>query len=427
MAFGRAAVVSTMKDVDSRIESWVRWHCSLGFERLYIFVDDAHDTELQRRARAAGGDKVIFFIRGSPALQDGWARQASWRGMGRDADKDIQIRQLLNAQFAFELASIEGLNWLLHIDSDELFLCRPERSVTAHFARLASEGCEAFVYCNLEAVPEMDALPSDDPFLQLDLFKVSESRVPPEAMRALEDWRSRNRAGKFFLYYENGKSACRVDTGGRWIPVSVHQCLPRRKPMDGGDWDDERLLTACWTNDPRNDGVRHVLHEQSCILHYPVWDAAALWRKYALHGNFPDELVSGATHKGGLAWGDCFHTECRDVFVAHRADDDGARGAIRDLFRHAAMAKGGPSELAEQIRVGALQRIPDARELLQGLAAASMARRELHPAPSRPPPVWTAGQQRRIVPWQSDADYAVERVDWRGPKRASPTAKSTPA
>lgn len=31
-------------------------------------------------------------------------------------------------------------------------------------------------------------------------------------------------------------------------------------------------------------------------------------------------------------------------------------------------------------------------------------------------PVWTAGMQQRITPWQTSADYAVERLSWRGPR-----------
>ena len=50
------------------------------------------------------------------------------------------------------------------------------------------------------------------------LFKLAESRVPsaadPHALAALEEWRTRTNARKFFLYYESGKSACRVDTDG---------------------------------------------------------------------------------------------------------------------------------------------------------------------------------------------------------------------
>ena len=55
---------------------------------------------------------------------------------------------------------------------------------------------------------------TSDPFVSLEVFKQCEARVDwravPEAARALEQWRARSHAGKLFLYYENGKCACRV-------------------------------------------------------------------------------------------------------------------------------------------------------------------------------------------------------------------------
>lgn len=114
-SLGRAAVCSTMKDVQHRITSWVQWHLHLGFERLYIFFDDANETESVRLAQAAGGGAVIVLTRGSEYLTTAWKRQPSWTGMGHDADKDVQIRQLLNAQLAMELARSAQLTWLLHM------------------------------------------------------------------------------------------------------------------------------------------------------------------------------------------------------------------------------------------------------------------------------------------------------------------------
>ena len=428
-ATGRAAVASTMKDVGPRIDSWVRWHRHLGFARIYIFFDASDEVESANIAKAAGGEAVVkVFMRDDPSLLDGWRRQASWKALQADVDRDVQIRQLLSAQFAMELAKSEGLEWLLHIDSDELFLPQPmgatANAATEHFARLAAAGCECFIYHNHEAVPETRTLPGDaDPFQALSLFKLSASRVArgmssddAATEGAIESWRSRNLAKTYFLYYENGKCACRVDTDGLWVPVSVHQCLPRRPSQEETSiWDRERLKSAGWTNDARNSGLRHELDEQTAILHFPVWSPDALWRKYNLHGAFPDSLPSGATHKGGLGWGDCFHTQCRDVYLAHRHEDDSGLGAMRRLFESSVMPPtAGPWDADRQQRIGLLKRFSEVRSVL----------RPPHPPP--PPStehelvlMWTAGQQKWIEPWQDDADYAVERLDWRGPKRAA--------
>ena len=341
--------------------------------------------------------------------------------------------------------------------------------------------------------------------MAIELFKLNESLVPSQSRReaaaALESWRGRTRSGKFFLYYESGKCACRVDTDGLYVPVSVHMCLPRKPD---GKWDEQRLATRVWSNDARNATARHVPFVSSAVLHYPAWDPAALWHKYVLHGNFDDKLPSGATHKSGLEWGNCFHVECRDVYIAAQSEDDGGYGAMLDLFRRAVMLPDA-DEARRQVNLGLLTRVRHAINFLGGAQAAAafpplalpnpqptpqptplptptpptppkprakpnpnkqqsaggstaangpppQPRAALPPAQPRsrgggggstsqepspaaepsPPltaaeallqPVWTAGQQRRIEPWQAHGDYAVERLAWRGPKVWRPRLK----
>ncbi len=393
---GRAAVCSTMKDVEGRIVSWVRWHVHLGFEKLFLFFDDAAEHRSMSLAVAAGGDRVVLLPRNSASLLDGLSRVPSWAAMGPKADADVQIRQLLNAQYAMVLTKRAGLTWLLHIDSDELFLpaprplasspraaAPPERghagSATAHFAALAAGGCEFFSYHNLEGVPEK--LPrrshaqadeaaagrglDTDPFTEITLFKQTHALIPhtQSAEAAVESWRKRNDARKFFLYYENGKAAVRVDTDGLWVPISVHACLPRipnlGHPAAPSTWDSQRLLDRGWTNDGRNEGMRVDTTERSVVLHFPVWDHVALWRKYAMHGSFTDKLVSGLAHKGGLEWGPCFHVQCRDAYLECREEADGGLGSMTKLFTEAACLMS-ESEAIRQIACGVLVRLPDA-------------------------------------------------------------------
>ena len=147
-----------MKDVAARIGSWVRWHLYIGFERLYIFFDDASETDSVALARAAGGDAVVVWQRGEE-LRRKWSLQASWEKMAPHCDKDVQIRQLLNTQCAMGLAKADGIGWLLHLDSDEMWvpdttatIASAEGSARAHFATLAAEECETYL-CALRHEP----------------------------------------------------------------------------------------------------------------------------------------------------------------------------------------------------------------------------------------------------------------------------------
>ena len=193
--------------------------------------------------------------------------------------------------------------------------------------------------------------------------------------------RSRSLAGKFFLYYENGKCACRVDTDGQWVPVNVHLCLPRSAE---GKWDSDRLLRCGWTNDVRNSGLRHHTAEASAVLHYPLWDPEALWRKYVLHGEFANELPSGAASKGGLQWGECFHVECRDHYLAHRHEADGGLAAMTELFRRVVCLEDS-AEIARQLACGVLIPLPSAVHYLWQQRQPTQPPHPLHPQSTRQP------------------------------------------
>ena len=131
----------------------------------------------------------------------------------------FQVRQLMNTQAAMALAREDGMQWLLHIDSDELFLpAAPPAAQTApaaqaassagragerrrtgsadptmasaealrgaaraHFDDLTRKGVETFLYHNHEVVPETvpplerrrsaDSKSQGDPFTEHTLFK----------------------------------------------------------------------------------------------------------------------------------------------------------------------------------------------------------------------------------------------------------------
>lgn len=65
----------------------------------------------------------------------------------------MQARQELNAEHALGQALRDGVTWLLHIDSDELFYV-PEGSVQAHFDALTKDSVSVMNYINYEGVPE---------------------------------------------------------------------------------------------------------------------------------------------------------------------------------------------------------------------------------------------------------------------------------
>ena len=248
---GRVAIASTMKDVSQRIDSWVRWHVWIGFERLYLFFDDAAEADSMVLARAAGGDAVRAIPRDAN-LRASWALQPSWVGHASLVDKEVraaleskcsppsedlllksqprrdarglaasiielvarlnacsacrplrflapllnalsvhtpqvQVRQGLNVQYAMQLARREGIVWLLNIDSDELFL--PERPAAAAIDSTPTAPLNADAATLQGAVPALfEALAATG----VEAFNFMNHEVVPETVVPLDTTRAAN-------------------------------------------------------------------------------------------------------------------------------------------------------------------------------------------------------------------------------------------
>jgi len=96
----KVAIVSMMrrpKDIDE----WLEYHRAMGIIRFYIRLEDSEDLEEYLR-----GQKDI-------TLEIG-------KSTGKDEYKEIQIRQCTMVDAALKKAEEDNINWLLHIDCDEL-------------------------------------------------------------------------------------------------------------------------------------------------------------------------------------------------------------------------------------------------------------------------------------------------------------------
>jgi hypothetical protein len=70
----------------------------------------------------------------------------------------VQARQVLNAELAMQLAAAShSLDWLVHLDLDELFHTEAD-SVKPHFQWLAQQNVGHMTYVNHEGVPEKETV-----------------------------------------------------------------------------------------------------------------------------------------------------------------------------------------------------------------------------------------------------------------------------
>lgn len=318
-----AAIVTTLRDAGAVIDSFVAYHLAIGFDHLFLFFDDPADPNLPRLA----AHPRITALAHDAALRRQWQSLPEYLAQGPFIDREVMARQVLNVGIAMELARREGLDWLLHIDADELFHA-PDSSLADHFASADAQSADTIVYPNFEAVPESDDI--GDAFREVDLFKVSPALGPgpftPEGAQLLRATPQMPQE-LFFHFYSNGKSAVRL--GAR---------------------------------DARPDGVHRffgsgVTMHEAFILHYACCGFEAFWTKYRTLGGFSDRWHEKDDIRRAIG---PLHLDARDVVAT------GSRERARHFYRQR-IAIQDPERAEALIRHGVLMRIPGPRQLLGSL------------------------------------------------------------
>jgi hypothetical protein len=237
-------------------------------------------------------------------------------------------RQVLNVELAMDLARERGFDWLLNVDSDELFFS-PDESAAEHFDALSKQPVESMVYLNYEALPERDEI--GDFFREVDLFKVppelNRRPITADVVRAVKATPQFN--PDFFNFYGTGKSAVRLSAPGMQ-PNGVHGFVRRN-----GQWQVA-------------ESRRHF------ILHYACCGFDAFWTKYVALGRFSDQWWEKYDIAASIGR---FHLEARDVVA--KGDRDAARA-----FYHQRVVMADKQRVDALIALGVLARFPQPRQIL---------------------------------------------------------------
>ncbi len=320
----RAAIVTTLRDAAATLGSFVAYHRAVGFKHFFLFFDDPADPMLGW-ARA---QPDITAIPRDNDLRQAWRGLARWNDVGAHVEAEVMARQVLNAEHAMNVARTMGLDWLLHIDSDELFYV-PDGDAAAHFASFGARPPDVAAYLNFEGVPETEG--SGDFFRAVTLFKMPLPDAPsPEAQALIA--RAGQRADTYFHFYGNGKSAVRLAAPGL-LPDSVHSFSRR------GDY------PIAWLRGP-------------FILHYACCDFAAFWQKYVTLGRFADKWWGQVDIAQAVG---PFHLQARDAVMDAVASNDIERA--RRFYRERLMIAD-PALIPEMTRHSLLQRIDAPRKIL---------------------------------------------------------------
>lgn len=403
----RAALVTTLRSRGASLEDFVAYHLGIGFDRLFLFFDDPEDAAFDR----CSGHPRITAVRNDARLYEHWRRTPVFAGMRRFIHKEVMARQVLNAATAISMARQQSIDWIVHLDVDELFfpgertdarssgvepagesLRSSQRTdahvrslirVDEHFLSLEDRGLHGVVYANHEAAPEVEDV--ELPFRDITLFKVNP--LAPLRIDAGEADRAvREERRGLFHFYANGKSSARVAAHLR--PRGVHEFSPR---VQGGfavslraGLAGTRLAVGLTRRGPLvvRRAVRTLLGIASpatlcsgaVILHFACCGFEQFWEKYRMLGRFEDRWFGRARIVDRIG---SFHLEARDVVMG------GDREAARRFYRERVVFRG-PERVTRLLDRDVLCRITGPSRLLSATVESSVQAPGVIPAPLIP-------------------------------------------
>ncbi|BDA46538.1 Glycosyltransferase-like KOBITO 1 [Coccomyxa sp. Obi] len=219
----KLAFVTTTSEGYKQIKLWTDYHKSIGVEIFYLFVDgQAARPEVQAQLRALPG---ITVIPRDEKLKYRHAHSRIWNEtwlaafFHKPCNHELFVLQSLNMEAGIELAAKDGVEWILHIDTDELVYPGggPEYSIQRVLAGVPAD-VDTIVFPNYESLPERDDV--QDPFTEVTLFKRNYHHVVSDSYFKAYHTVARGNPN-YFITYGNGKSAARVQPGLR--PNGAHR------------------------------------------------------------------------------------------------------------------------------------------------------------------------------------------------------------
>eukprot|EP00944_MAST-04C_sp_MAST-4C-sp1_P005511 g5511.t1 len=271
--------------------TFIKFHLALGFDKIYFYFDDVDDlggdTELLKALSIEYGSQVSVCC-----CNLEWFTSNAFENYGSYIKTDLVARQIVAIKQALRQANEDGMNWLLHIDIDELLYFQPRRtdadnlkpsSIKRWFSTIPAH-IDQVRFTNYEAAPEKLEIQPLDYFKSISLFKRNPNLTKKSVLRKY--WPIEKRP-YYFTAYSNGKSAVRCDIKKENGVVTLHGAhsfyIENSKDqilsVDAGDID--------MMNGIRNDSNDIY---SPLILHYPHCSYSLWLKKYKLLGQFPDRI-----------------------------------------------------------------------------------------------------------------------------------------
>lgn len=219
----KIAFVTTTASGYRETRLWVNYHRVIGVTHFYLFVDGvAARPEVMAKLNKLPGVRVVPR---DEELKDRQAHSRIWNETWLSAffhkpcNHELFVLQSLNMEEGIKLAAKDGIDWILHIDTDELMY--PAGAPQYSLQRLLGDvpaDVDTLVFPNHESLPERSDIAS--PFEEVSLFKRNFHHVVPDSY--FKNYHQVARGNpNYFTTYGNGKAAARMHDGVR--PNGAHR------------------------------------------------------------------------------------------------------------------------------------------------------------------------------------------------------------
>ncbi|EOA25496.1 hypothetical protein CARUB_v10018847mg [Capsella rubella] len=226
---------------------WIFFHKVIGVSTFYLFVEGkAASPNVSRVLETIPGVKVIHRTK---ELEERQAKSRIWNETWlasffyKPCNYELFVKQSLNMEMAITMAQDSGMEWIIHLDTDELI--HPSGTHEYSLRKLlgnVSANVDIVIFPNYESSVERDDI--REPFSEVSMFKKNYDHLPRDVY--FGSYKDATRGNpNYFLTYGNGKSAARVQAHLR--PNGAHRWHNYRKSPNEVKLEEAAVLHYTYT------------------------------------------------------------------------------------------------------------------------------------------------------------------------------------
>ncbi|KAK9026555.1 hypothetical protein V6N11_039392 [Hibiscus sabdariffa] len=261
----KICIVSTTSAGLEQILPWVFYHKVIGVSDFFLFVEG--------KAASPIVSKGVKVINRTKDLDEQQAKSRIWnetwlsKFFYKPCNYELFVKQSLNMEVAIVMSRDAGMDWIIHLDTDELIhpAGAREYSVRQLLADVP-EDVDTVIFPNYESSVERDDI--KEPFTEVSMFKKNYDHLPKYVYFGNYIVATHGNPN-YFITYGNGKSAARIQDhlrpngAHRW-----HNYMKRPKYGKASLFKCTTFMPKHFFGGPKGKKAHEIKLDEAAILHY---------------------------------------------------------------------------------------------------------------------------------------------------------------